>query len=75
MVAENAAATAAAVAATATTAAAAAVDSNESDRKSWDSGSANPNGISSANRYFTKGFSKFERSGQDVMARASQIVQ
>lgn len=25
--------------------------------------------------YFEKGFSKFERSGQEVMARASQIVQ
>ena len=27
------------------------------------------------NSRFNKGFSKFERSGQDVMARASQIVQ
>lgn len=27
------------------------------------------------NKYFNKGYNKFERSGQDVMARASQIVQ
>lgn len=30
---------------------------------------------SGSKTYFEKGFSKFERSGQDVMARASQIVQ
>lgn len=32
-------------------------------------------GNNANNKYFSKGYNKFERSGQDVMARASQIVQ
>lgn len=39
------------------------------------SSSGGGSGSGASKTYFEKGFSKFERSGQDVMARASQIVQ
>lgn len=35
----------------------------------------NNNDDTGKSKYFDKGMSKFERSSQDVMARASQIVQ
>lgn len=54
--------------------------SNPGQRSSMSSATtANHNASTSntttGNKLLSKGFSKFERSGQDVMARASQIVQ